>query len=245
MKILVCIGNVPDTTTKIAFDAAGKELNRNGVTFVIGPYEEYSLSWAVGLQEKDPSVKITVLCVGLADTEPVIRKALAVGANDAVRINANPEDAYFTAVQIAEYAKGKEFDLVMFGKESIDFNGSQIPAMVAELLDLPFVSFCTELNVTGGQAKLKREVTGGVEVLECPLPLAVSAQKGMAEWRIPNMRGIMAARTKPLTVIEPVNAEVMTQVSRLELPPAKAGCHYIKPENVNELVQVLNQKGVL
>ncbi|MBX7243566.1 MAG: electron transfer flavoprotein subunit beta/FixA family protein, partial [Bacteroidia bacterium] len=204
MKILVCISHVPDTTTRIVFNADGKSLNASGVTFIINPYDEFGLVRALEFQEQGKAQTVTVVCVGGPEVEPTLRKALAIGANDAVRINANPSDAYFVATQIAEYAKDKGFDIIFTGKESIDYNGSMVPGMLAEMLGLPFVSFATKMDLTGDRkATLNREMDGGEEIIEASLPVVVSCQKGMAEWRIPNMRGIMASRTKPLVVIEP------------------------------------------
>ncbi|MCS7085681.1 MAG: electron transfer flavoprotein subunit beta/FixA family protein [Bacteroidia bacterium] len=245
MNSLICISSVPDTTTKIVFDAAGKGLNKSGVQFVINPYDEFALVRALEFKEKLNVGKVVVLSVGEADVDQVLRKALAIGADEAVRIDAAPRDARFVAEQIAAYAKDKNFDLIMGGKESIDFNGAEVMGMVAALLDLPFISFATSLEINGRTAEIRREVDGGTEILECPLPLVLGAQKGMAEWRMPNMRGIMAARTKPLAVVKPVEAKAYTESVKFEQPPAKAGCKYIDPKNVHEIVKVLQEKGVI
>lgn len=245
MKALICISHVPDTTTKVVFEADGSALNKAGVTFVINPYDEFGLSRAMEIKEKTNDCHITVICVGQADTEPTIRKALAVGADDAVRIDAAPSDSFFVASQIAAWAGDKGYDLIFAGKESIDSNGSAVPGMLAELLDLPLVSFATKLEIEGGKATLQREIDGGMEVVESSLPLVLSCQKGIAEWRIPNMRGIMAARTKPLTVVAPVAAEARTRAAAYVLPPAKTGCQYISPEQPEELVKILAEKGII
>jgi electron transfer flavoprotein beta subunit len=245
MNSLICISSVPDTTTKITFDASGKALNKAGVQFVINPYDEFALVRALEFKEKLNTGKVVVISVGEADVDQVLRKALAIVADEAVSIDAAPRDARFVAEQIAAYAKDKNFDLIMGGKESIDFNGSEVMGMVAALLELPFVSFATGLEVQGRTAEIRREIDGGTEVLECPLPLVLGAQKGMAEWRIPNMRGIMAARTKPLAVVKPIAAKNYTESVRFDLPPAKAGCKYIDPKNVHEVVKVLQEKGVI
>ena len=221
MKILVCISHVPDTTTKIQFDAEGKHLNKSGVTFVINPYCEYGLSRAIGFKEEGKSVSITACCVGGPEVEPTLRKALAIGANDAVRINANPVEPGYVAKQIAEYARNKEFAIIFTGKESIDFNGSMVPGMIAEHLGYSFVSFATYMELTGEeQATVKREIDGGMEVIDVQLPTVISCQKGISEWRIPNMRGIMAARKKPLSVVSPV--EVDARVSTIG--PQSSSC---------------------
>jgi electron transfer flavoprotein beta subunit len=245
MNILVCISHVPDTTTKIQFDAEGKGLNKNGVSWVIGPFDEYALSRALEFKEKSGQGKIVALCVGDKDTEPTIRKALAVGADEGVRIDASSRDSFFIAKQIAEYAKGKGFDLIMTGKESIETNESAVGGMVAELLGLPFVSFCAQLDVNNGVATVTREIDGGEEILEGKLPLVISAQKGIAEWRIPNMRGIMAARTKPLAVVPAAAADTYTQGVKYETPLGRQAVKMLPADDVAPLVQVLADKGVI
>ena len=245
MKCLVCISNVPDTTTKIKFDASGKELDKAGVSFVINPYDEYGLVRSIEFKEQTGSGSTTVICVGKAEVEQTIRKALAIGADDAARVDADPTDAYFIAKQIAEYARGKGFDFIFFGKESIDSNGAQIAGMVAEMLGVAYAPFASKLDVSGGKAVLEREAEGGTEVVELAMPVVVSCQKGISEWRIPNMKGIMAARTKKIEVVQPVAVSAYTSGVKYELPPAKAGCVMIAPENVSDLVQVLVQKGAL
>lgn len=252
MKILCCISHVPDTTTRIQFTADGKALDRSGVTFIVNPYDDFVLARAAELKEKNPTgVHVTVLCVGqngASSTDSVdanLRKALALGLDEAVRIDAQPADAYFVASQIAAYARDKGFDLLLFGKESIDYNGSQVPGMVAALLDLPFVSYATSLEIENGKARLTREITGGKELLECPLPLVLSAQKGLAEWRIPNVRGIMQAKTKPLHVVPPVSVEPRVKTLKHELPPPKGAFKKIEPDKLDELVQELANKGLI
>jgi electron transfer flavoprotein beta subunit len=240
MKILVCISKAPDTTTKIAFTDNDTKFNESGVQYIVNPYDEwYALVRALELTENSGG-NVTTITVGSAADEAIIRKALAIGANDAVRIDAVPEDAYYVAKQIASYAKDKNFDLIMCGKETIDYNGSQVGAMIAELLDMPYVSLATKLDVNNDTATLERDIQGGTEVIECKLPLVLSAAKGMAEQRIPNMRGIMAARTKPLTVIQPVEAPKLTAYKKFTLPPAKSACKMISPDNVEELVNLLH-----
>jgi len=246
MDILICISHVPDTTTKVKFLPDGSSLDGNGVSWVINPYDEFALSRALELNEqKVIEGKIDILCVGGADVEPTIRKALAVGGNGGVRIDANPKDAFEVATQIANYVKSNPYHIIMCGKESIDNNGSEVPAMVAELLGLPFVSFATKLEVKDGKCILTREFDGGEEVIEISGPFVLSAQKGLAEWRIPNMRGIMQARTKPLATVAAVATTPMTSIDAFELPAAKAGVQYIAPDKVDEIVKVLVEKGVL
>ena len=246
MKILVCISHVPDTTTKIQFEEDGSALNRSGVTFIIDPYCEYGLSRAIGFREEGKQVSITALCVGGSKVEPTLRKALAIGANDAVRINAPSSDSSLVAKYIAEYAREKEFAIIFTGKESIDFNSSLVPGMVAEHLELPFVSFATHMELAERDtAVLKREIDGGVEVVETQLPVVVSCQKGIAEWRIPNMRGIMAARKKPLSVVAPDETTESIHTLKFEYPPSKQACNYFDPEDTGKLAALLADKGII
>ena len=242
MKLLVCISQTPDTTAKISFNADNTEFNNAGVQFIMNPYDEwYALVRACELKETLGGT-VTVVNVGPAANETTIRKALAIGADDAVRIDADPKSAGFVAKQIAEYAKSEQFDLIFFGKETIDYNGSEVGAMVAEHLDMPFVSYASKLDVNGNVATLERDIEGGVEVLEVDLPFVLSAAKGMAEQRIPNMRGIMTARTKPLKEIPAFPYESLEKVSQFTLPPAKAGVKLIDPNEMGELVRLLHEE---
>jgi electron transfer flavoprotein beta subunit len=243
MKILVCVSKTPDTTAKIAFTDNNTKFDVNGVQWIINPYDEwYSLVRAIELKEADPSTVIHLVTVGAADAEPIIRKALALGGDEAIRVNADSHDSYYIAAQIAEVAKQGGYDLVFTGKETIDYNGSSIGGMVAELLDLPYISLATKFELAGSTATVTREIEGGEEVNEASLPLVVSATKGMAEARIPNMRGIMAARTKPLKVVEPAAVDALTSVAGFGLPPAKAGVKLVDAENVEELVRLLHEE---
>ena len=243
MKILVCISKTPDTTAKIAFTDNNTKFDVNGVQWIINPYDEwYALVRAIELKEADASAVIHLITVGAADAEPIIRKALALGGDEAIRVNADSHDSFYIASQIAEVAKQGGYDLVFTGKETIDYNGSSIGGMVAELLDLPYVSLATKFELAGNKASVTREIEGGEEVNEVELPVVVSAQKGMAEARIPNMRGIMAARTKPLKVVEPVAVDALTSVAGFGLPPAKPGVKLVDAENVEELVRLLHEE---
>ena len=241
MKILVCISNVPDTTTKINFSADNKSLVTTGIQYIINPYDEIALTRALELTEGSGGT-VTVINVGDASTDPTIRKALAIGATDAIRINATPRDAYFVAKQIATVAKSAGFDLILTGRESIDYNGSQVGAMIGELLDIPSISICKSLTIEGGNAILEREIEGGKEVINCPLPIVVTATEGMAEPRIPNMRGIMSARTKPLNVVEPVEVPVLTSVTGYDKPQPRGQVNLVAADNVEELVNLLHTK---
>ena len=242
MKILVCISKVPDTTSKINFVDNNSKFDQNGVQYIVNPYDEwYALVRALELVESNGGT-VTTITVGNSSDDPTIRKALAIGANDAVRINANPTDSYFVAKQIADYAANEDYDIIMTGKETIDYNGSQIGSMLSALLEMPFVSLASKLETEGSKAVLERDVQGGLEVVEVDFPFVLSASKGMAEQRIPNMRGIMAARTKPLKVIEPVEQKALTSVVKFELPKPKTGCKYVDPENMEELVELLHNE---
>ena len=243
MKILVCISKTPDTTTKIAFKDGNTQLDENGVQWIINPYDEwYSLVRAIELKEKDPSAIIHLVTVGGADCDPIIRKALALGGDEAFRINANSADSYFIAAQIADLANKNGYDLILTGKEAIDYNSAAIGGMVAELVGAPYLSLATLFELSGNTATITREIEGGEEVATVDLPVVVSCQKGMAEQRIPNMRGIMAARTKPLQVIEPAAVDTLTSIVGFELPPAKAGCKMVAADNVAELVRLLHEE---
>jgi electron transfer flavoprotein beta subunit len=238
MKFLVCISNVPDTTTKIIF-ADNKGLSPAGVQYIINPYDEIALTRALEIKEALGGT-VTVINVGPATTEPNIRKALAIGADDAIRVNAEPTDAYFVAAQIAEVVKKNQYDVVLTGRESIDYNGAQVAGMLAEMLGMGCISVATKLDIAGTEATVEREIDGGKEVVTVQLPFVASAQKGMSEPRIPNMRGIMTARTKPLLVQEPVGSDALTASMTYELPPAKQACKMISPDNVAELVNLLH-----
>ena len=243
MKILVCISKTPDTTAKIAFTDNNTKFDTASVQWIINPYDEwYALVRAIQLKEADPSVVIHLVTVGGADAEPIIRKALAIGGDEAIRVNTESQDSFTIATQIAEVAKQGGYDLVFTGKETIDYNGSSIGGMVAELLDQPYVALATKFDLNGNKATITREVEGGEEVCEVELPVTVSCQKGMAEQRIPNMKGIMGARTKPLKVQEPVAVDALTSVAGFGLPPAKAGVKLVPADNVEELARLLHEE---
>lgn len=243
MKILVCISKTPDTTAKIAFTDNNTKFDTNGVQWIINPYDEwYALVRAIELKEANAAVTIHLITVGNADAEPIIRKALALGGEEAIRVNSDSHDGYFISSQIADVAKKGNYDLLFTGKETIDYNGSSIGGMVAEMLDLPYVSLATKFELNGNKATISREIEGGEEICEADMPLVVSCQKGMAEARIPNMRGIMAARSKPLKVIDPVATDSLTEVVSFSLPPAKAGVKLIPADNPEELVRLLHEE---
>ncbi|MCC6371104.1 MAG: electron transfer flavoprotein subunit beta/FixA family protein [Bacteroidia bacterium] len=241
MKILVAISNVPDTTTKIQFTDGDTKFNAAGVTFVINPYDEwYALVKALELKEANLAEKVTLIHVGLADSEATIRKGFALGADDAVRIDADAPDAYFVAEQIAAYAKANGYDLILAGKETISFNGSSVGGMIAGIMDLPYISLATKMDVVGNKIVAEHDIDGGSRVVECELPVVVSCSKGMAEQRIPNMRGIMAARTKPLVVISSNGSSALTTVKSYTLNPGRTSCKMISEDNMDELVNLLH-----
>ncbi|HVZ95472.1 MAG TPA: electron transfer flavoprotein subunit beta/FixA family protein [Chitinophagaceae bacterium] len=243
MKILVCISKTPDTTAKIAFTDNNTKFAETGVQFILNPYDEwYALVRAIELKEADPSTVLHLINVGGPDADPVIRKALALGGDEAFRINSNAADPYYIASQIAAIAGQNNYDLIFTGKETIDYNGSSVGGMVAEMLNMPYISLATKFILNGTVASVTREIEGGEETDEAALPLVVSCQKGMAEQRIPNMRGIMSARTKPLKVTEPVEAETLTTIDSFELPPPKAGVKLVSADNPEELVRLLHEE---
>jgi len=237
MKILVCISSVPDTTSRIAFEEGNTRFAKAGIQYIIGPYDDYALARAVELKEANGG-SVTVLNVGQADAEPQIRKALAIGADDAVRIDAEPADSYFVAAEIAAYAKDKGFDLILMGRETTDYNSGVVHGMVGEMLGIPSFSPVMELNVEGSKVLISKEIEGGKEKLETSLPVVLGCQEPIAEWKIPSMRGIMGARTKPLAVVAP-SAESLTGIRSYELPPAKGAVKMIPAEEAGTLIKLL------
>jgi electron transfer flavoprotein beta subunit len=243
MKILVCISKTPDTTAKIAFTEGNTKFDENGVQWIINPYDEwYSLVKAIELKEKDAAVAIHLVTVGGADTEPIIRKALALGGDEAIRVNNTSNDSLVVAQEIAAIAKEGAYDLILTGKETIDYNSASIGSMLCALLDQNFISAAVKLEVNGSSITVTREIEGGEETCETSLPAIISCQKGMAEQRIPNMRGIMAARTKPLKVVEASITTATTSIKNFDLPPAKSGVKLVDPANMDELVRLLKEE---
>lgn len=242
MKILVCVSKTPDTTTRIAFNAAGTELDANGVQYIMNPYDEwYALVRGLELKEALGGT-VTLINVGLDANDAVIRKGLAIGADNAIRINLEAQSALQVAQQIAHHAQQEQYDLILTGKETIDHNRGEVGAMLAELLDLPYVAFVSNLEVAGQELTLTRDIEGGAEVVVTQLPAVISAAKGLAEQRIPNMKGIMTAKSKPLTVLEPIAVPVLVSVVQYTLPPAKSAVKMIDAENMEELVRLLHEE---
>ena len=244
MKILVCISHVPDTTSKINFTNGDSEFDTNGVQFVINPNDEFGLTRAIWFQEQQGAT-VTVVNVGGPETEPTLRKALAIGANEAIRINANPTDGFFVAKQLAEVIKNGGYDLIIAGKESLDYNGGMVPGMVAGLLGYNFLNSCVSLTVDGNSATASREIDGGKETVSTSLPLIIGGQKGLVEekdLRIPNMRGIMTARTKVLTILEPVAASSETKAIKFEKPAPRSAVKLVSADNLDELINLLHNE---
>jgi electron transfer flavoprotein beta subunit len=245
MKILVCISNVPDTTTKIRFAEGNKSIDTTGIQWVINPWDELSLTRALELKDDASSgiKSVTVIHVGPASAEPTIRKALAIGADDAIRVNAISSDAWFVAAQIAEVVKKEQFDIVMCGIESSDYNGSAVGGMVSEFLGIPSVSAVSGIKFENGQPVMVREIDGGKEVVSVPTPFVAIVQKGIAkEPRIAAMRGIMMARSKPVKLVEPVQISPLTEIVEFEKPTPRAACKFIDAENPAQLLDLLQNE---
>jgi len=244
MKILVCISSVPDTTAKIKFTEDHSAFDKNGIQWVINPLDEFALTKAINLQQSQGAT-VTVLNVGDASTEPVIRKALAIGADDAIRVNLEPKDSYSAAQEIAKVAKEGNYDIILMGIESIDYNGGSVPAMVAEILQHPFVNACVGLEVEGTKAKLSREIEGGKETLTAEFPVVIAGQQGLVEEKdliIPNMRGIMSARKKNLQVVEAAAVEVKVEAESFESTPSRGNVKMIPADQLDELVKSLHEE---
>lgn len=241
MKILVPISQVPDTTAKISFTDNNTKLNTSGIQFIINPYDEwYALVRALEIKEAGLAEKVSLIHVGLSDADATIRKGLALGADDSYRIDADPSDAYFVAQQLYQFLKNNPYDLILLGKETISYNGGITAGILAGLLNYPFISNASKLDIVNNQIIAHQDIEGGYEVVECGLPAVVSANKGMAEQRIPNMKGIMAARTKPLNVIPAYPVQSTVVFERFETAPGRTACKFIDPNNIEELVNLLH-----
>ncbi|ANW95004.1 electron transfer flavoprotein subunit alpha [Wenyingzhuangia fucanilytica] len=244
MKILVCISHVPDTTSKINFTDDSTKFDTNGVQFVINPYDEFALTRAIWFQEKQ-GASVTVVNVGDAGSEPTLRKALAIGADEAIRIDATPTDGFFVAQQIAEIFKSGGYDLILTGKESIDYNGGMVPGLLASFLDIDYINGCIGLEIENNNVNASREIDGGVEKLSASLPIIIAGQKGLVEekdLKIPNMRGIMMARKKPLTVVAPLESTSTTQIQNFEKSAEKSACKMVDANNLDELINLLHNE---
>lgn len=248
MKILVCISHVPDTTSKINFTENDTQFDQQGIQYVINPNDEFGLTRAMWFKEKQ-GASVDVINVGMAQTESSLRKCLAIGADTAIRIDAEPTDGFFVAKQIASYVQNNAYDLIIAGRESIDYNGGMVPGMIAGILGINFVNNCTQLSIEGANTTAEREIDGGKETLSCSLPLIVGGQKGLVEesdLRIPNMRGIMQARKKPLSVIPALDIKNPTNISKFYKPAPKQAVRLVNAENIDELIDLLhNEANVL
>ena len=244
MKILVCISHVPDTTSKINFSEGDTKFDTNGVQFVINPNDEFGLTRAMWFKEKQ-GASVDVINVGGPETEPTLRKALAIGADSAIRVNTPATDGFYVAKQLAKVAKDGNYDLILAGRESIDYNGGIVPGMLAGFIDANFVNTCIGIEVEGDEATVIREIDGGKETLKAKLPLVIGAQKGIvqeSDLRIPNMRGIMQARKKPLNVVEPVETNTSTEAIKFEKPEPRGDIKMIDPDNLDELIDLLHNE---
>ena len=244
MKILVCISCVPETTSKINFVENDTQFDKNGIKFVINPNDEFGLTRAIWIKEKDNS-SIDVINVGLEDSDPILRKTLAIGADKAIRINSNPIDSFQVAKLIADHISKNNYDLIIAGRESIDFNGNMVPGIISELVGINFITNCVGLEINGKKIKASREIEGGIETLSCTLPVIIGGQKGLVEesdLKIPNMRGIMQARQKPLEVVEVDENNLKTETVKFYKPKEKGEIKMISSENLDELINLLHNE---
>ena len=244
MNILVCISNVPDTTSKINFIENDTSFDTSGVQFVINPNDEFGLTKAVWMKESNQA-NVTVLSVGDSSVEATLRKCLAIGADKAIRIDCPANDAYSVAKEIEAHCRETNYDLIICGRESIDYNGGLVPGLLAGLLDFNYVTNCVKLEVDGSKATFSREMSGGTEISECQLPLVVGSQKGLVEESdliIPNMRGIMMARQKPLEVIQAKGIDPKTLDKKFSKPEAKSEVKLVKADELDKLIDLLENE---
>jgi electron transfer flavoprotein beta subunit len=244
MNILVCISNVPDTTSKINFTEDHKAFDINGIQFIINPNDEFGLTRAIWFQQKNQAT-VTVVTVGDSSCEPILRKCLAIGANKAIRIDTSAKDGFYVATQLKSLCEKEKYDIIICGRESIDYNGGMVPGMLAQMLKLPFVTNCISMEVIENVVNAKREIDGGIESISSSLPIIIGAQKGLVEESdliIPNMRGIMQARQKPLDVIAPVSSSAKSNVEQFQKPQEKESVKLVAPENIDELISLLHNE---
>lgn len=239
MKILACISVVPDTTTKITFSDNNTQFNTVGVQYILNPYDELAVTRGLEIAEAHGGT-LTIVHVGKSDAEPVIRKALSMGANDAIRIDAEPIDAQYVAEEISKIAQG--YDLILTGRESIDYNGGVVCGMLGAILGIPSINVVTRIDYTEGKFDFDRDIDGGRETISCSAPCIASAQKNLCEPRIPNMRGIMAARSKPLQVLLPQVLANYSHTQSFELPLAKSGVKLIDASEAEKLIYILRNE---
>jgi len=242
MNILVCLSQVPDTTTRIVFTADGQSLDKSGVQFIINPYDELALTKALELNEALGGGSVAVVHVGRADADSNLRKAMAIGADKAIRVDSDATDAMQVALELAAVATQGAYDLILCGRESIDYNGGMVGVMLAELLQWPLINVMTSIGSNGSEAEVSFDVDGGRAFAQVAHPFVATCQKELTEPRIPNMRGIMMARTKPLEVVPAVAAGGSTRVFRYEPPAAKSGCRFVDPSDMDQLVALLHEQ---
>lgn len=241
MKILLCASKTPDTTTKINFSADKKSLDNTGVQFILNPNDDHGLAGAMDLKEKH-SGTLTVIHVGDNSVEPILRRCLAIGADEAILVNADPSDAYYVAAQIAEAVKGENFDLIVCGRESIDFNGNEVGDMLGEMLGITSLAYVSSVEINGNAASMMRFIDGGMEKLNVNLPVVVTITKEFAEPRIANMRGIMQSRAKTIKIVEAAPVDTLTTLLSLESPPKKSGAVMIDIAEAGKLIEILHEK---
>ena len=244
MKILVCISCVPDTTSKINFNNNNTEFDNSQIQYVINPNDEFGLTRAIWFKEND-GAEIDVISVGLDNSDQILRKALAIGADRGFRINQEALDSFQVAKLLSNHIANNNYDLVIAGRESIDYNGGMVPGIIAEILNFNYVTDCIGLEIIDKSAKIKREIEGGVETLSCKLPLIIGAQKGLVEesdLKIPNMRGIMQARQKPFEIIQGKTEEIKTKTIRFEKPESDKEIKLVSPDNLDELIHYLHNE---
>ena len=244
MKILVCISCVPDTTSKINFIEDNKEFSREGVQYVINPNDEFGLTRAMWIKEKDGS-SIDIINVGTKSNEPILRKALAIGADRAYRINSEPFDSKFVAHNIAHFISEHKFDLILMGKESIDYNSGIVHYLTGSILGIQTFNPVSYLDIENNKdIIIKTEVESGINKIKANLPLILGCQEPIAEWKIPNMRGIMGARSKELIVINPTDYKPSLEYIKHDIPSNKKEIKYIDKENIDLLVDELKLKNL-
>jgi electron transfer flavoprotein beta subunit len=244
MRILVCISNVPDTTSKINFVDENTSFDTNGVQFIINPNDEFGLTRAIWMKQKQ-SAEVTVVTVGGNSCESILRKCLAIGADKALRIDLNPTDGFQVAKQLASICQNENYDVIIAGRESIDYNGAMVPGMLGALLDYNFVTNCVALDIEGDDAHASREIDGGIETISCKLPIIIGAQKGLVEEKdliIPNMRGIMQARQKPLDVVKPNGSEAKSSILKFEKPTPKGAVKLVPADDIDQLINLLHNE---
>jgi len=245
MNIIVCVSLVPDSTTKVKISTDGKSIDENGVSFIINPYDEFAVEEAIRLKESKGG-EVTVVTVGTDKSKEAIKKAFQMGADKGILIKTTTQefDSYFVAKNLSEFLKNKNADIIFFGKQSIDFDGLLIPSMVSELLNIPSISVVVKLEINDNKVIAEREVEGGKEIIEANIPVIIGAQKGLNEPRYPNLKSIMAAKSKPIEEIDATNSDSKTNIKEMKLPQVKSGGKIFSngKDDVPELVRLLREE---